>query len=192
MVTEKTGITIRHAYLTMFRFLLDRWEASFHSDLLASLLSDVDPYRWVGEGVATDALSTGDPATWHDWIHSVQAVYAEALSKELGAHEQKDVAPPERNDGMAGHVGRIMDGDTVITVGAAWTAMVAYLRSRWEAASYPMFLPTVFGPDPSAYFHPIASTSTPLWEEWTNAVSVVTASRHGGSSGSSPDPCGWY
>lgn len=59
-------LTIQQAYQAMQRFLEGFYKRT-GSDDIAGLLSDMDTNIWI-DGC------TGDPATWGDWMESVQSV----------------------------------------------------------------------------------------------------------------------
>lgn len=72
--TGSTSLTVRQAYLAMVDYLVHRWEATSHPEFLATLLGDVDPTQWTSSYLPPDAVATGDPATWGDWLHAVAKV----------------------------------------------------------------------------------------------------------------------
>jgi hypothetical protein len=82
-VDGNTRLTARDAYLAMFDYLTNRWEAKSHPEFLTSLLGDVDPTDFRVESLPDDELPTGDPATWDDWIESVRRVLS-SRPKEQG------------------------------------------------------------------------------------------------------------
>ena len=73
-ISGSTVITVRQAYLAMYTYLVGRWEANSRPDFLTTLLGDVDTSLWKGAHLPADALSTGDPATWSDWVGAVASV----------------------------------------------------------------------------------------------------------------------
>jgi hypothetical protein len=63
-------ITVRDAYIAMFRFVEAYWKLGQKQDPLTLLVSDMainaDPK-------GSDRLSTSDPALWSDWLKAVKA-----------------------------------------------------------------------------------------------------------------------
>lgn len=63
-------ITVRDAYIAMFRFVEFYWKLGKEQDPLTLLVSDMaidaDPK-------GSDRLSTSDPALWSDWLNAVKA-----------------------------------------------------------------------------------------------------------------------
>jgi hypothetical protein len=83
-VDGDTLLTVRDAYLAMFDYLTNRWEAKSRPEFLASLLGDVDPTQWKVANLPPDQLPTGDPATWDDWVDAVRGV----LSSRTREHDR--------------------------------------------------------------------------------------------------------
>lgn len=75
-VDGDTQLTVRDAYLAMFEYLVNRWETNSRPEFLTALLGDVDPTTWKMSNLPPDALPTGDPATWYDWLDAVRRVLA--------------------------------------------------------------------------------------------------------------------
>jgi hypothetical protein len=83
-VDGNTSLTVRDAYLAMFDYLTNRWEATSRPEFLTSLLGDVDPTHWKVENLRPDELPTGDPATWDDWVDAVRRVLPRNLERSAG------------------------------------------------------------------------------------------------------------
>jgi hypothetical protein len=73
-INGATTITVRDAFLAMFDYLVNRWEAKSHPEFLATLLGDIDPHTWKALDLPPDAVSTGDPAAWDDWLEVVRRI----------------------------------------------------------------------------------------------------------------------
>jgi hypothetical protein len=80
-VDGNTRLTARDAYLAMFDYLTNRWEAKSRPEFLASLLGDVDPTQFKVDNLPGDELPTADPATWDDWMDSVRRVLSSGSSE---------------------------------------------------------------------------------------------------------------
>ena len=76
----------------------------------------------------------------------------------------------------------VLDGNPLITVGWAWSAMVAYLRSRWEMETDLASVRTGRLTASAGVDVPIGPGEVP-WTEWVEAVRAVLGRNAGNPSG---------
>jgi len=74
-------ISLRDAYIAMYRFVDEYWKRGGRRDGSVTLLRHAlgpaaDPHD-------ETALQTSDPASWSDWLAAVRAARAKGLPEEL-------------------------------------------------------------------------------------------------------------